>query len=172
MVKELVENALDAGATRIRVEVRGGGRDFIAVSDDGSGMSAADARLALSRHATSKISSSDDLEGIATYGFRGEALPAIASVSRLCLRTRTREAETALEIAALNLSEDNQVGHPLESHRVSGVPTEKELKKTDTTFEGELNCLTCHNPHKGRSKRLFRWNAGSVTQACLQCHPK
>ena len=78
VVKELVENALDAGAHRVRVEVRAGGRDWIAVTDDGRGMSAADARLALQRHATSKIASADDLQHIATYGFRGEALPAIA----------------------------------------------------------------------------------------------
>ncbi len=98
VVKELVENALDAGALRIRVEVRGGGRDFVGVTDDGCGMTPADARLALERHATSKLASTDDLQRIATYGFRGEALPAIASVSSLRLRTRESSHSDAHEI--------------------------------------------------------------------------
>ena len=86
-VKELVENALDAGASRIDVEIDGGGIDRILVRDDGAGMTPEDARLALERHATSKISSDDDLMRVATYGFRGEALPSIASVSKLTLTT-------------------------------------------------------------------------------------
>jgi DNA mismatch repair protein MutL len=98
VVKELVENALDAGARRLRIEVRAGGAALVAVSDDGRGMDAADARLALERHATSKIASADDLVRIATFGFRGEALPAIASVSRLRLRTRPRGADAGTEI--------------------------------------------------------------------------
>ena len=98
VVKELVENALDAGAGRVRVEIRAGGRDWIAVTDDGCGMTPEDARLALQRHATSKVASADDLQRIATYGFRGEALPAIASVSKLRLRTRPAGADEAFEI--------------------------------------------------------------------------
>lgn len=88
VVKELVENSLDAGATQIRIRIAGGGEDFIEVQDDGRGMSAADARLAVEPHATSKIRHAGDLETIATLGFRGEALPSIASVAHLELVTR------------------------------------------------------------------------------------
>lgn len=87
VVKELVENALDAGASEIVVELEGGGRRLIRVSDDGSGMDREDAVLALDRHATSKIKTAADLVGVPTYGFRGEALPAIGSVSQLVLET-------------------------------------------------------------------------------------
>src|SRR6266513_328831 len=87
VVKELVENALDAGASAIRIEIEDGGKSLIRVSDDGAGMSRPDAELALSRHATSKIREAADLIGVATFGFRGEALPAIASVSRFELET-------------------------------------------------------------------------------------
>jgi len=86
-VKELIENALDAGASRVEVEIDGGGVDRILVRDDGCGMSVEDARLALERHATSKISSDEDLSAIRSYGFRGEALPSIASVAKLTLTT-------------------------------------------------------------------------------------
>ena len=99
IVKELVENAIDAQANTIRVELENGGRDSIRVSDDGTGMIRADAVLALDRHATSKIRETPDLIGVVTYGFRGEALPAIASVSRF-------ELETA---AAANGSEGTRV---------------------------------------------------------------
>jgi DNA mismatch repair protein MutL len=98
VVKELVENAIDAGATEIRVETEQGGVARIVVSDDGHGMDPADAELAVSRHATSKIGSLDDLRAIGTLGFRGEALPSIASVSRFSLRTRPHDAVEGTEI--------------------------------------------------------------------------
>ncbi|MGE4651959.1 MAG: DNA mismatch repair endonuclease MutL [Myxococcota bacterium] len=100
IVKELLENALDAGAHRIRLEIRGGGRDWIAVIDDGCGMTPDDAKLALERHATSKINANSDLVEIETYGFRGEALPAIASVSKLRLVTRPAGAAVGYELTA------------------------------------------------------------------------
>jgi len=145
VVKELVENALDAGAHRVRVEVRAGGRDWIAVTDDGRGMSAADARLALQRHATSKIASADDLQHIATYGFRGEALPAIASVSRLRLRTRPRGAPTAFELRvdAGRWAEERTASGP-EGTRVevadlfAAVPARRKFLKKVTTEWGHV----------------------------------
>ncbi len=101
VVKELLENALDAGANRIRVEVEAGGRRLIRITDDGQGMNRDDALLAFERHATSKLRTADDLLSIATLGFRGEALPSIASVARVTLETATGEeaAGTRLEIA-------------------------------------------------------------------------
>jgi DNA mismatch repair protein MutL len=91
VVKELVENALDAGAMAIDVEIRDGGRALIRVSDDGTGMPEADARLAIARHATSKIRDAEDLVGVGSFGFRGEALPAIGSVSQLRIETATED---------------------------------------------------------------------------------
>src|SRR5580704_16393029 len=101
VVKELLENALDAGANRIRVDVEAGGRRLIRVADDGHGMNRDDALLAFERHATSKLRTADDLLSIATLGFRGEALPSIASVSRLLLETCEPDSSsgTRIEIA-------------------------------------------------------------------------
>ncbi len=98
VVKELVENAIDAGAARIGILVEMGGKKRIRVEDDGEGMDAADARLALERHATSKLARAEDLEAIRTMGFRGEALPSIASVSHFVLRSRRRDAASGTEI--------------------------------------------------------------------------
>ena len=93
VLKELLENALDAGATRIEVTVTAGGRNLVSVRDNGCGMNREDALLSLERHATSKIRDVDDIERIATLGFRGEAIPSIASVSRFTLTTRREDAE-------------------------------------------------------------------------------
>ncbi len=99
VVKELIENALDAGATRIDLEVREGGRALIRVSDDGSGMTREEAQLAIARHATSKIRDAEDLVGVRSFGFRGEALPAIGSVSLLSIETATEDgAGTRVEV--------------------------------------------------------------------------
>src|SRR6202795_257362 len=98
VVKELVENALDAGARRLVIHVELGGKKQVRVEDDGEGMPPEDARLAIERHATSKIRRADDLAAIRTLGFRGEALPLIASVSHFVLRTRARGDIAGTEI--------------------------------------------------------------------------
>jgi DNA mismatch repair protein MutL len=114
VVKELVENSLDAGAKNILVEIQSGGVKLMRVLDDGSGMSAEDAQVALSRHATSKIKSVDDLYQIETLGFRGEALPSIASVSFLELVTKTREslAGTLIKVEGGKIKEKKETGAP------------------------------------------------------------
>jgi len=115
VVKELVENALDAGARRVDVEVREAGRKLIRVTDDGHGMSREDAVLSLQRYATSKISSAQDLSAIATFGFRGEALPSIAAVSHLTVVTRAEGQESATRLVAVGgeVVEMEEVGAPV-----------------------------------------------------------
>src|SRR4030095_2490123 len=98
VVKELIENAIDAGARRIQVYIELGGKRLVRVEDDGEGMSPDDARLSLERHATSKIQRADDLAAIHTLGFRGEALPSIASVSHFIIKTRLRGDIAGTEI--------------------------------------------------------------------------
>ena len=97
-VKELVENALDAGASRIRIEIRGGGIEYIRITDDGSGIASDQVELAFRRFATSKLEIAEDLDAVSTLGFRGEALPSIASVARVELRTRTLDSDTGTSI--------------------------------------------------------------------------
>jgi len=140
VVKELVENALDAGARRVRVDLRDGGTALVAVSDDGSGMGPEDARLALERHATSKLRSADDLQTIASFGFRGEALPAIASVSRLRLRTRPAEAAEGTEIVVDHgrWVHERAAGGPAGTRievadLFSGVPARRKFMKRPAT---------------------------------------
>src|SRR5438270_9483828 len=98
VVKELLENSLDAGATDLRVEIEAGGRRLIRLADNGCGMLRDDAMLAFERHATSKLSDVKDLLAISTLGFRGEALPSIASVSRLALETRSDDETTGTRV--------------------------------------------------------------------------
>ena len=114
VVKELIENAIDAGARSITAEIRGGGMSLVRVTDDGCGMSPEDAGVAFQRHATSKLHGERDLESISTLGFRGEALAAIASVSRIELLTRARGSEngTRVTLAAGEIEEMGPAGCP------------------------------------------------------------
>ncbi|MCP4908185.1 MAG: DNA mismatch repair endonuclease MutL [bacterium] len=143
VVKELVENSLDAEARRIRVEVRDGGAALIAVSDDGLGMSPAELPMALQRHATSKLSSAADLTRIVSFGFRGEALPAIASVSRFRIFSRVRGAEYGYEITseAGEIQSEREAGGP-EGTRIevadlfASVPARRKFLKRPGTEWG------------------------------------
>jgi DNA mismatch repair protein MutL len=114
VVKELVENALDAGARSVHVEIEEGGVRLVRVRDDGLGMSREDAEMALERHATSKLHAFEDLQRIATHGFRGEALPSIAAVSELVLRTRAEEGPAGTEVAVSHGRRQHvrDAGHP------------------------------------------------------------
>ena len=120
VVKELVENSLDAGARSITVEVKDGGLAMIRVTDDGEGMSREDAPRAFDRHATSKLRSDQDLWSIRTMGFRGEALPSIASVSRVRLATALRSAETGIEFKVVG----GRIGTIAEAPPVAGTSIE------------------------------------------------
>jgi DNA mismatch repair protein MutL len=126
VVKELVENALDAGARRIEIHVTAGGRKLIEVRDDGTGMTRDDALLSIERHATSKIRDVDDVERIATLGFRGEALPSMASVTRLTLRTCRQGETVGTEIVV--------VGGRLQDVRDAGVPPGTTIEVRDLFF--------------------------------------
>ena len=103
VVKELVENALDARPTRISVDIQAGGRSLIRVADNGFGMNRDDALFCLERHATSKIQAAEDLASITTMGFRGEALPSIASVSRMALTTLASDNETGEGLSLIHI---------------------------------------------------------------------
>ncbi len=142
VVKELVENAIDAGATRIEVELRDSGRTLIKVSDNGMGMSAGDAHSALQRHATSKISTTDDLLGVRTLGFRGEALPSIASVSHLTLSSSMEDGlRTVLRVDGSVILEPTGIAGPKGTEiRVEelffNTPARLKFLKSDTTELG------------------------------------
>jgi DNA mismatch repair protein MutL len=148
VVKELVENALDAGATRVGITLELGGKRLIRVEDDGEGMVPEDAVLALERHATSKIRRADDLAAIATLGFRGEALPSIASVSRLTMRTRARGAPTGTEVRVEGgvVSSVREAGAP-EGTLVEvadlffNLPARRKFLKSDAAESGQVSRL-------------------------------
>src|SRR6202167_1651624 len=160
VVKELLENSLDAGATEFRLDVEAGGRRLIRLADNGSGMLRDDALLAFERHATSKLSDVKDLLSIATLGFRGEALPSIASVSRLLLETRAAEETTgaAFEIAGgkiLRCDEFSRTPGTTIAVRdlFFNVPARKKFLRSDQTELAHIASLATHYSlaHPGKS---------------------
>ena len=151
VVKELLENSLDAGATDLRVEVEAGGRRLIRIVDDGCGMLRDDALLAFERHATSKLRNVKDLLSIATLGFRGEALPSIASVARLHLETRAEEeaAGTILEINGGKIIRVEEAGLPLGTSITIrdlffNTPARKKFLRSESTEISHIASLVTH----------------------------
>jgi DNA mismatch repair protein MutL len=175
VVKELLENALDAGARRIRVSVEAGGKKLIQVTDDGCGMVRDDAMLAFERHATSKIRNTDDLLSIATLGFRGEALPSIASVSRLRLETHAPEdtAGTVIEIAGGKLLTVEEAGLPLGTavtvrDLFFNIPARRKFLKAEST---ELSHIASLLTHYALAHPEMHWDLHSATNAMLVAPP-
>ena len=151
VVKELLENALDAGATRIRINVEAGGKKLIQITDNGCGMVRDDAMLAFERHATSKIKDTDDLLNIATLGFRGEALPSIASVARLHLETCAEEgaAGTVIEINGGKMMRVDEAGLPLGTSITIrdlffNTPARKKFLRSESTELSHIASLVTH----------------------------
>src|SRR5579885_1649368 len=151
VVKELLENSLDAGASRIRVEVEAGGKKRIQVVDDGCGMIRDDAMLAFERHATSKLRSADDLLSIATLGFRGEALPSIGAVSRLVLETRAPEdiSGTRIEIAGGRMLGVQEAGLPpgtsiTVSNLFYNIPARRRFLRSESTELSHISSTVTH----------------------------
>lgn len=146
ILKELVENSLDAGATRVEITWQGAGSRLLSVSDNGCGMERDDALLALERHATSKIATASDLAGVATFGFRGEALPSIASVTRFRLRTRTAEASdpgTEIVVEGGRLMDVRDCGGPpgteIQARALFfNLPARKKFLRSDLTETAHL----------------------------------
>src|ERR1700720_3306192 len=175
VVKELLENALDAGAKTIRVETEVGGKRMIRVIDDGHGMTHDDALLAFERHATSKLKSADDLLSISTLGFRGEALPTIAAVSRLLLETRDEsEAEgTRIEFAGGKLINVKPAGLPAGTTVSVAdifycVPARRKFLKSDTTELGHIASLVTHYALANPGKQFI---LTTPTQEIINCPP-
>lgn len=149
VVKELVENSIDAGATRVEVEFRNGGKSYIRIEDNGKGMSPDEALLSLERHATSKIREAADLNEVSSFGFRGEALPSIASVSRFNLRTRAEgwEHGTEIKINGGKLIEKKDCGMPVGTvievaQLFNSVPARRKFLKTDPTETAHITYNT------------------------------
>lgn len=151
VAKELLENSLDAGATRIRIQVEAGGKKLIQITDNGCGMVRDDALLAFERHATSKIKNAEDLLSVATLGFRGEALPSIASVSRLRLETRAHEevSGTVVEINGGKIFKVEEVGLPPGTSIAVrdlffNIPARKKFLKAESTELSHIASLVTH----------------------------
>ncbi len=167
VVKELLENSLDAGSTEIRIDLENAGRRLIRIQDDGVGMLRDDALLAFERHATSKLSDVKDLLAIATLGFRGEALPSIASVSRLLLETRSAEEQTgtAVEIAGGKLIRCDEIARP-PGTTISvrdlfyNVPARKKFLRSDATELAHTGSLMTHYSLGHADKRFELYHEG------------
>ena len=175
VVKELLENALDAGASTIRIETESGGKRMIRVIDDGHGMTHDDALLAFERHATSKLRTADDLLSIATLGFRGEALPSIAAVSRLLLETRdAAEGEgTRIEFASGKLVSVKPAGIPAGTtisvaDLFYSIPARRKFLKSDTTELGHIASLVTHYALANPSRQFV---LTTPTQEIINCPP-
>jgi DNA mismatch repair protein MutL len=175
VVKELLENSLDAGARRIRVNIEAGGKKLIQVIDDGCGMVRDDAMLAFERHATSKIRSADDLVSIATLGFRGEALPSIASVSRLRLETHAEDnsAGTVIEIAGGKMLTVEEAGLPLGTSITIrdlffNIPARRKFLKAEST---ELSHIASLVTHYALAHPEMHWELHAATNAMLIAPP-
>ncbi len=145
VVKELLENAVDAGATKVTVEIKDGGMTFLRVTDNGCGMTAEDARTAFLRHATSKLRTAEDLAAIGTMGFRGEALAAIASVSRIDIMTKTADSisGTSLHLEAGAITEESEAGCPdgttiIVRDLFFNTPARMKFMKSDTVEGGRV----------------------------------
>ena len=145
VVKELLENAVDAGASKVTIEIRDGGMTFLRITDNGCGMSDEDARTAFLRHATSKLRTAEDLGVIGTMGFRGEALAAIASVSRISLMTKTPGSlvGTSLTLEAGQILEQTEAGCPdgttiLVRDLFFNTPARMKFMKSDTVEGGRV----------------------------------
>ncbi|MDD5544191.1 MAG: DNA mismatch repair endonuclease MutL [Acidobacteriia bacterium] len=151
VVKELVENSIDAGARKITVDTEGGGKRLIRVADDGCGMTPDDALLAFERHATSKMKTADDLLAIATLGFRGEALPSIASVARVWLETRSADAPVGsqVEMAGGKMMSVKEIGASPGTTLVVrdlffNIPARRKFLKSESTELGHISSLVTH----------------------------
>ena len=175
VVKELVENAIDAGARRVTVTVEYGGKRLVRVEDDGEGMAPDDAQVALERHATSKIRTSSDLAAIATLGFRGEALPSIASVSHLTLRTRARGAMSGTEIAVHGgvIGSITEVGAP-EGTRIDveelfyNLPARRKFLKSDQAESAQVSRIVTQLALSAQGVGFSLVSAG---RRVLECPP-
>ena len=175
VVKELLENSLDAGATRIRVDVEAGGRKLIQVTDDGCGMVRDDALLAFERHATSKLKNDDDLLTISTLGFRGEALPSIAAVARVRLETRdaNEPSGTVVEIAGGRILTVEEAGLPAGTSIAIrdlffNTPARRKFLKAEST---ELSHIASLVTHYALAHPEMHWELHSSTNAILVAPP-
>ena len=168
VVKELLENSLDAGSTSIRIEIENGGRRLIRIADDGCGMLRDDALLAFERHATSKLHDVKDLLSIGTLGFRGEALPSIASVSRLLLETRSPEEQTGtrIEIAGGKILACDEIARGAGTtisvrDLFFNVPARKKFLRSEQTELAHIASLVTHYSLAHPDKTFELWNGGA-----------